>query len=85
MSRSSSPIGLQTRKVPDENSVGPQQLAHRLKLIRRIERSERPASDVDQLVQHEALVTQEALDVAEQRLLPIQRDELHLAFDDQRV
>jgi hypothetical protein len=77
--------GLEPGEIADKDRIGPQHLAHRQKRVRRVERPERPAGAVDQLVQHEAAAAQEALHVAEQRLVLVERHELHLAFDHQRV
>ena len=64
-------VGIEPREIPDENGVSPQQLTHRHIRVGRRERPKRPAGDVDQLVQHEAPVAQEALHVAEQRLAQV--------------
>src|SRR5262249_56502540 len=71
----------ETRKTREKHSASPHQWALRERGMGRRDRRERPPADVDQLVQHKALLAQEALDIAEQRLAAIKRNELSLALD----
>src|SRR5581483_8752956 len=77
---------IEAHEVPHiDRSVGPQQLAQgRERIAVRPQRLEHATEHPVEAVEPESRLAQGDVDVAEQRLVDIDRDELDLAMDDQR-